>query len=281
MCDLPGEIWKPITEFPEAYMVSNKGRIKTLRRIINGKVRVSKILRLRLDTCTGYMKFNAFPGNTSVKIHRCVAEAFVPKTADDIRLNRNVVNHKDGVKINNDAANLEWCTFSENNLHAIANNLNSSHGETHPCVKLSNKQVIEIRKRAKMGALASDLCLDYDLTLTEIYRIVRGVYYKEVNDIESPYFGSFHNSSRFIIPNRRLTKDQVIDIRQRFSLGEKISNIARDYNIPFSSLSRVCHNKSYTDIDQSISTNDSQSDVPIHNLDKLFYIEDLIKSGKS
>lgn len=49
----------------------------------------------------------------TVRVHRLVAEAFIP--------NPNgypIVNHKDGNKGNNDVSNLEWVTYSQNNQHA-------------------------------------------------------------------------------------------------------------------------------------------------------------------
>lgn len=50
--------------------------------------------------------------------HRLVAEAFI-ENPNSLA----VVNHKDGNKLNNDASNLEWVSYSDNVTHAHQNNL--------------------------------------------------------------------------------------------------------------------------------------------------------------
>lgn len=66
---------------------------------------------------SGYLKVNLYDSNGvchKKHVHRLVAKAFIANPE-----NKPNVNHVDCDVKNNDVKNLEWCTQSENILHAI------------------------------------------------------------------------------------------------------------------------------------------------------------------
>lgn len=70
----------------------------------------------------GFMVSDAQKAN--VAQHRLLALVFIPFTGI---YNKLTVNHKDGVKSNNDLSNLEWVTYAENNKHAWDSGLKLNH----------------------------------------------------------------------------------------------------------------------------------------------------------
>ena len=68
-------------------------------------------------------------------VHRIVADTFIPITEDDIKNKRNMINHIDGDKTNNDIDNLERVNCLENNRHAHANGLISAKQKLYLSIK--------------------------------------------------------------------------------------------------------------------------------------------------
>ena len=103
------EEWKQIPNLP--YEISSLGKIRNLQ---------GKVLKTYIQN-SGYeqIKINYQGLHIHKSIHRLVAEAFIPNP-----LNKEYVNHIDGNKLNNTVDNLEWCTNSENILHARKTGLN-------------------------------------------------------------------------------------------------------------------------------------------------------------
>lgn len=105
------EIWKDIAGY-EGYQISNHGRVKS-------HYKTARILKPYLNT-DGYLNIDI--KKKQYKVHRLVAEAFIPNPE-----NLPQVNHKDENKTNNNVTNLEWCTAEYN--------INYSHSKQIICIE--------------------------------------------------------------------------------------------------------------------------------------------------
>lgn len=130
-----------IEEYKGLYQVSKCGQIYSLY--------TKKILKIMEDK-DGYSIVNLYKNKKmkTRKIHRLVASVFI----ENIN-NYPIVNHIDGDKKNNNSYNLEWCTDSQNKKHAFSVGLMCTKGERHSQNKLTNDEVLEIRRLLDNGLM--------------------------------------------------------------------------------------------------------------------------------
>lgn len=102
------ELWADIKGFEGLYQVSNLGNVKSLPR--RGTYSTPHILAVTKDQ-KGYLMVGLSKNSklTTRRVHRLVAEAFIPNLD-----NLPEVNHLDENKNNNTVSNLEWCTRKYN-----------------------------------------------------------------------------------------------------------------------------------------------------------------------
>lgn len=101
------EIWKSVEGYEGLYEVSNMGNVRSLKR----KTTKGKLLNPILDK-DGYLRVTLSKNNNAKghRVHRLVALAFV----DGCSLENNIINHKNEIKTDNRAENLEWCDAKYN-----------------------------------------------------------------------------------------------------------------------------------------------------------------------
>lgn len=130
------EIWKDIQGYEGLYMVSNLGNIKSLAR--KGMLK-EKIIKGSFDT-RGYPHIQLWKNGKLIcfKKHRLVASAFVENIEG-----KPTINHKNGIKTDNRAENLEWSTHKENINHAIDNGLRKRNPPGNR--KITEAQKLEIK----------------------------------------------------------------------------------------------------------------------------------------
>lgn len=122
------------------YSVSNCGRIRNDKT--NRILSLNKIGKGYLGICVSLGSKN---NNKMIRVHRAVAELFIPNPN-----NLPQVNHIDGNKENNVVSNLEWCDNKYNSIHAIK--LGLTHiktGEEKTNAKLNKDDIKFIRENYK------------------------------------------------------------------------------------------------------------------------------------
>lgn len=156
------EIWKDIINYEGLYLISNYGRVKSLKR--NGTQDFDITMSLCIDK-NGYL-ICGLRNKTKItkKVHRLVAQAFIPNPD-----NKPQVNHKDGNKTNNHVDNLEWVTASENIIHAKKIGLQSECFNRVAVNQIKDGKIINTFKSLK------DAELNTGIGWTGISAVIRGL----------------------------------------------------------------------------------------------------------
>lgn len=195
-------IWKaiPFIDIPMEASVNGKIRDKATKNVIQVYRRKS-----------GYEQFSAFVNDRlkTVYVHRCVLAAHKPIEGYD----KMDVHHKDHNPSNNKLSNLVWCTTRENALYSLYDGR----------LEYSKIRASENAKnQLKNGTHAF-----FNLTEDQhrLKYINRSKNYKAN--------GNHPNKGRFGLngTNVKLTKEKIIEIKERVSKGEMKTKIAKSMNL--------------------------------------------------
>ena len=142
--------WSFIKGTNNIYMVSNEGDVRSIDRTDSlGRFKRGVVLKKML-VC-GYFYVNIVVNNKQklMRVHRLVAEAFIPNTE-----NKPCVDHINGDKMDNRVENLRWTTYKEN-----TNNSNTFY----KMCGINN----HLGKKSK-GGVPKKSVIQYDLNMNEI-----------------------------------------------------------------------------------------------------------------
>ena len=173
---------KPIESFETLYEIDDLGNVYSLpkKRPTPTTIYYTKERMLKPYVSEkGYLlvDLRGHEKRTIKTVHRLVAEAFIPNPE-----NKPQVNHIDGNKQNNCVDNLEWCTNSENQIHAFKSGLQKGNFKHHNS-KLSYEDVVYIKNhyvKNKRGCGMRILAKKFNVSCKSIKQIITGKSYKNV-----------------------------------------------------------------------------------------------------
>ena len=165
------EEWRDVKDYEGLYQVSNFGRVRSLdREYVNSlgvkKYLKSRVFKLEYKNSDGYINSTLRKDGTSrtVRVHRLVAEAFLPNPE-----NKPQVNHKNSVRHDNSVGNLEWCTVSENMKHRfLVGNMKGKGGKSNP------RSLPVINCRGEIFDTMKEAAEKYRTKVCSIGRVCRG-----------------------------------------------------------------------------------------------------------
>ncbi|WP_288373970.1 NUMOD4 domain-containing protein [uncultured Chryseobacterium sp.] len=171
--DLPGEEWKEIKNYPDRYMVSNYGRIKSVIKkthIILKKSFLNNRFHVVLTDKRGRQKIEL--------CGRLLASEFLRYPEEN-----EVIKYKNGNKKLDVLDNIEWTTKRESIIAAVNKGcypLGLNKNENNAMAILSKKDVQDIRRKRAQGVKCIDLKNNYNVSLGCIQKIVSNKTWRDI-----------------------------------------------------------------------------------------------------
>ena len=229
------ETWLPAPGFEGLYEVSDHGRVRNAR--------TGLVLRPNYDL----QSYNRTALSKDGKPHyrrvcRLVAEVFIPNPD-----NKPQVNHKNGLKSDDHATNLEWVTASENTLHWVYE-LSRHYHHGHTESRFSPADLVEIRRlRNEDRWYLQQIAAKYAVSIHTIYAILNGKTYRDRRQPPPTAKGMPRGSNH---PLAKLNEETVRQIKTCLRDCGDLSDreIAEQFGTTRENISQIKHGRSWRNV---------------------------------
>lgn len=211
------ENWVLVAGWP-GYEVSDHGRV---RNVATGHIFAQN------RNSKGYVTVSFFQRKPlrpkSFKVHRLVAQAFIPNPGGLPQ-----INHKDFDRANNHASNLEWVTGKQNVAHSVEAGRQFAHSNPKKVRALSGEDVAEIRAALTAGEFISDIAVRFGVQASTIAKI--NLNKTRTNDPSAA--GHIPARQRKPCPPRVYPLNpRDVEMHSRVQQGERPRDIGKDYGL--------------------------------------------------
>ena len=193
----------------------------------------SKVLKQSLGT-SGYLKVSLSRDGIAKThdVHRIVAAAFLEE-----KIYKSSVNHKNGIKTDNNFNNLEYVTPQENSNHAVGNGLSDNSGEHNGRSKLAANDIPNIRRDLASGEYSQDeIAEKYGVKKNAISMIKLGITWKSIPDEDG-------------LEACTRTKKKALEVRRLLDEGElSQAEISREVGVSEATVSNIKKGKRWGNI---------------------------------
>jgi hypothetical protein len=215
--------------------------------IISDHGHVAKLIKPKPNN-KGYLRVKFVKDGIRVDryVHRIIASVWISN-----EYSKHCVNHKNFNVQDNSAVNLEWVTNHENQTHSWKYNKTrkkkDNTGEKNPRAKLSESDIIEIRKRYDNNERPIDFYKTYNVSHSLIIQIGKRQIWTHIKDETTPIKPIFKNRGAVGVVNKKskLKDEQVYEIRTRYDRGESESVISKDYPVSLLTITRIVNRLSW------------------------------------
>jgi hypothetical protein len=226
------ERWLPVVGWEGLYAVSSLGRVRSFHAG-RGSGKRGGLLKPQVGT-SGHLtlRLSRNSAGKTVQIHQLVMRAFVGPCPAGME-----VCHGPNGALDNRLSNLSYGTRSKNHGADRVRDGKSNRGERQWMAKLTEAQVIDIRRRYAAGALQRSLASEYGVTRSTIGSAIAGGHWAHVADgVNPPRPRRDPRAERN--RNVKLTTADVVEIRRRYAAGgETLMTLGREYGVHFSTIS--------------------------------------------